>query len=118
MKNNIVTAQAIGKRIKMSPKKVRRVLRLIKDKSYQDALLILKFLPYKACNPIWKVLRSAIANLGYKCNINKENIRIKEVFVNQGPVIKRFRPRSQGRTFIIRKFFCHITVIVDSINKL
>jgi large subunit ribosomal protein L22 len=116
MKNSIVTAQAVGKRIKMSPGKVRRVLRLIKDESYQDTLLVLKFLPYKACSPIWKVLRSAVANLGYKYNINKENIRIKEIFVNQGPVIKRFRPRSQGRTFMIRKFLCHITVIVDNIN--
>jgi large subunit ribosomal protein L22 len=116
MKNSIVTAQAVGKRIKMSPGKVRRVLRFIKDKSYQDILLILKFLPYKACNPIWKVLRSAVANLEYKYNINKDNIRIKEIFVNQGPVMKRFRPRSRGQTFIIRKFLCHITVIIDSTN--
>jgi large subunit ribosomal protein L22 len=116
MKNNIITAQAVGKRIKMSPGKVKRVLKLIRNESYQDILLILKFLPHKACDPIWKVLRSAVTNLECKHNINKKNIRIREIFVNQGPVMKRFRPRSRGRTFIIRKFLCHITVIIDSIN--
>jgi large subunit ribosomal protein L22 len=116
MENNSITAKAIARRIRMSPTKVRRVLKLIQNCSYQDALILLEFLPYKACGPIWQVLRSAVANAEYKYNINKQNIRIKEIFVNQGPVMKRFRPRAQGRAFVIRKPLCHITVVVDSIK--
>jgi large subunit ribosomal protein L22 len=117
MENNLVTAKAVAKNIRMSPTKVRRVLKLIKNCSYQDALILLEFLPYKACGPIWQVLRSAVANAEYKYQINKKNLSIKEISVNQGPVMKRFRPRAQGRAFIIRKPLCHITAIVE-FNKI
>ena len=64
--NNLITAKAVVKRIRMSPVKVRRVLKLVKNCSYQDALILLEFLPYKACGPVWQVLRSAVANAEYK----------------------------------------------------
>ena len=111
--NNIITAKAVIKRIRMSPVKVRRVLKLVKNCSYQDALILLEFLPYKACGPVWQVLRSAVANAEYKYQLNKKDLRIKEIYVNQGPVMKRFRPRAQGRAFVIRKPLCHITAIVE-----
>jgi len=111
--NNLITAKAVIKRIRMSPVKVRRVLKLVKNCSYQDALILLEFLPYKACGPIWQVLRSAVANAEYKYQLNKKDLRIKEIYVNQGPVMKRFRPRAQGRAFVIRKPLCHITAIVE-----
>ena len=63
--NNLITAKAVVKRIRMSPVKVRRVLKLVKNCSYQDALILLEFLPYKACGPVWQVLRSAVANAEY-----------------------------------------------------
>jgi large subunit ribosomal protein L22 len=111
--NNLITAKAVIKRIRMSPVKVRRVLKLVKNCSYQDALILLEFLPYKACGPVWQVLRSAVANAEYKYQLNKKDLRIKEIYVNQGPVMKRFRPRAQGRAFVIRKPLCHITAIVE-----
>lgn len=111
--NNLITAKAIVKRIRMSPVKVRRVLKLVKNCSYQDALILLEFLPYKACGPVWQVLRSAVANAEYKYQFDKKDLRIKEIYVNQGPVMKRFRPRAQGRAFVIRKPLCHITAIVE-----
>ena len=111
--NNIITAKAVIKRIRMSPVKVRRVLKLVKNCSYQDALILLEFLPYKACGPVWQVLRSAVANAEYKYQFDKKDLRIKEIYVNQGPVMKRFRPRAQGRAFVIRKPLCHITAIVE-----
>ena len=111
--NNLITAKAVIKRIRMSPVKVRRVLKLVKNCSYQDALILLEFLPYKACGPVWQVLRSAVANAEYKYQFDKKDLRIKEIYVNQGPVMKRFRPRAQGRAFVIRKPLCHITAIVE-----
>ena len=111
--NNLITAKAVIKRIRMSPVKVRRVLKLVKNCSYQDALILLEFLPYKSCGPVWQVLRSAVANAEYKYQLNKKDLRIKEIYVNQGPVMKRFRPRAQGRAFVIRKPLCHITAIVE-----
>jgi len=111
--NNIIKAKATVKRVRMSPTKVRRVLKLVKNCSYQDALILLEFLPYKACGPIWQVLRSAVANAEYKYQLNKKDLQIKEIYVNQGPVMKRFRPRAQGRAFVIRKPLCHITAIVE-----
>ena len=111
--NNLITAKAVVKRIRMSPVKVRRVLKLVKNCSYQDALILLEFLPYKACGPVWQVLRSAVANAEYKYQFDKKDLRIKEIYVNQGPVMKRFRPRAQVRAFVIRKPLCHITAIVE-----
>ena len=111
--NNLITAKAVVKRIRMSPVKVRRVLKLVKNCSYQDALILLEFLPYKACGPVWQVLRSDVANAEYKYQFDKKDLRIKEIYVNQGPVMKRFRPRAQGRAFVIRKPLCHITAIVE-----
>jgi|TARA_B110000977_G_scaffold36097_1_gene48329 large subunit ribosomal protein L22 len=109
----ISQATAIAKRIRMSPNKVRRVLKLINGCSYQDALILLEFLPYKACGVIWQVLRSAVSNAENTFNVNKQDLRIKEIFVTQGPTMKRFRPRAQGRAFVIRKPLCHLTVVIE-----
>jgi large subunit ribosomal protein L22 len=109
----ISQATAIAKRIRMSPNKVRRVLKLINGCSYQDALILLEFLPYKACGVIWQFLRSAVSNAENTFNVNKQDLRIKEIFVTQGPTMKRFRPRAQGRAFVIRKPLCHLTVVIE-----
>ena len=113
--NTLITAKAVIKRIRMSPVKVRRVLKLIKNCSYQDALILLEFLPYKACGPVWQVLRSAVANAEYKYQFNKQDLRIKEIYVSQGPVMRRFRPRAQGQGYKIRKPTCHIEVAVAEV---
>jgi large subunit ribosomal protein L22 len=111
---NVVTAQAVAKYVRLSPTKVRHVIKQIQGCSYEKTLILLEFLPYAACRPIWQVIRSAAANAYVKAGISKKDLIIKEIFVNQGPVLKRFKTRSQGRAFAIRKPTCHITVVVTS----
>lgn len=105
-------ARAVSKYIRMSPSKIRRVLRQIQGKSYKDALIILEFLPYASCEPIIKVLRSAAANAKHNKGFNETNLTVKSAFANQGPTMKRFRPRAQGRAYRILKATSHITIIL------
>ena len=107
-------ARAVSKYIRMSPSKIRRVLQQIQGKSYSDALLVLEFLPYSSCEPIIKVLRSAAANAKHNKGFDEKNLIIKSAFANQGPTMKRFRPRAQGRAYRILKATSHITIIVAS----
>jgi len=108
--------KAINKYIRISARKVRIVLDQIRGRSYLESLALLKFMPYRACGPIWQVLNSAAANAEKNNGLNKENLRIKEVFADPGPILKRFRPRAQGRGFQIRKPTCHITIILEPID--
>ena len=70
-------------------------------------------MPYKACGPIWQVIYSAAANAEHNLNLNKEQLYISEAFVNQGPVLRRFRPRAQGRAYRILKATSHITIVME-----
>jgi len=106
-------AKAFGRYIRMSPNKVRRVLNQVRGKSYKDALMLLEFMPYRACGPIWQVIYSAAANAQNNLNIDKENLYISEAFADQGPVLRRFRPRAQGSGYAIRKPTCHISITLD-----
>jgi large subunit ribosomal protein L22 len=106
-------AKAFGRYIRMSPNKVRRVLNQIRGKKYKDALMLLEFMPYRACGPIWQVIYSAAANAQHNLNIDKENLYISEAFADQGPVLRRFRPRAQGSGYAIRKPTCHISITLD-----
>lgn len=112
---NKQTAKAVIKYIRISSTKVRRVLNQIRGRSYLEALMILQFMPYRACGPIWQVLNSAAANAEKNIGLSKENLKIKTVFANQGPILRRFRPRAQGRGYQIRKPTCHITIILETI---
>ena len=105
-------ARAVAKYIRMAPGKIRRVLSQIQGKSYKEALVLLKFLPYAACQPITKVLCSAVANAKNNKDLNDSSLVIKRAFVDKGPVMKRFRPRAQGRAYRILKSTSHITIIV------
>jgi large subunit ribosomal protein L22 len=104
--------KAIARYIRMSPHKVRRVLDQIRGRSYREALIILEFMPYRACEPVLKVLRSAAANAEHNQGFNRGSLVVSQAFADQGPVLKRFRPRAQGRAYQIRKPTCHITVAV------
>ena len=108
------TAKAVSKYIRISSTKVRRVLDQIRGRSYLEALMLLQFMPYRACGPIWQVLNSAAANAEHNNGFNKENLKIKTAFADQGPVLRRFRPRAQGRGYQIRKPTCHITIILEA----
>lgn len=104
--------RAIARYIRMSPHKVRRVLDQIRGRSYREALIILEFMPYRACEPVLKVLRSAVANAEHNQGYSPSDLVITQAFADQGPVFKRFRPRAQGRAYQIRKPTCHITIAV------
>jgi large subunit ribosomal protein L22 len=104
--------KAIARYIRMSPFKVRRVLDQIRGRSYREALIILEFMPYRACEPILKLLRSAVANAEHNAGYTPAELVVSQAYADQGPVLKRFRPRAQGRAYQIRKPTCHITIVV------
>ncbi len=106
--------QAIARYIRISPYKVRRVLDQIRGRSYREALIILEFMPYRACEPVLKVLRSAAANAEHNEGLDRSELVITQAYADQGPVLKRFQPRAQGRAYQIRKPTCHITVAVGA----
>ena len=105
-------AIAIARYTRMSPFKVRRVLDQIRGRSYREALMILEFMPYKACEPIIKVLRSAAANAEHNLGLDRAELLVSQAYADGGPCLKRFRARAQGRAYQIRKPTCHITVAV------
>lgn len=115
MANN-QSVTAVAKYIRMSPHKVRRVLDQIRGRSYQEALMILEFLPYSASGPIWQVIHSTAANAKHNYDLDKKKLVIDKAFANEGPKLKRIRPRAQGRAYKILKPTCHITVIMKSIE--
>jgi large subunit ribosomal protein L22 len=106
--------RAVSKYIRMSPSKVRRVLRQIQGKTYAEALTLLEFMPYASCTPIIKVLRSAAANARNNFGLDEKTLIVKSAFSDQGPTMKRFRPRAQGRAYRIQKATSHITIVVGN----
>ncbi len=106
--------RAVSRYIRMSPSKVRRVLKQIQGKTYAEALTLLEFMPYAACAPIIKVLRSATANAKNNFGLDEKNLVVKSAFADKGPTMKRFRPRAQGRAYRILKATSHITIVVAS----
>nr|YP_009313134.1 Ribosomal protein L22 [Dermonema virens]SCW21388.1 Ribosomal protein L22 [Dermonema virens] len=110
MNNSANQIKATGKYLRISATKANRVLDQIRGKKYQDAKLMLQFLPYRSCTEINKILDSAVANAENNYGFARQNLTIKTAFVNQGPTMKRFQPRAQGRAFPIHKPTCHITV--------
>jgi large subunit ribosomal protein L22 len=106
-------AIATARFIRMSPHKVRRVLDQVRGRSYREALIILEFMPYRACDPVLKLLRSAVANAENNQGMNPADLVVSYATADQGPVLKRFRPRAQGRAYQIRKPTCHITIAVS-----
>nr|QCI06936.1 ribosomal protein L22 [Halydictyon mirabile] len=113
MTKNYQKSKATGKYLRISPHKARRVLEQIKGKKYNKALLILKFMPYRSCLSISKILQSAFHNIQNN-NINKDNIIISQAIANKGPILKRFQPRAQGRAFPIHKPTCHIIIEIEN----
>lgn len=106
-------AKAVARYIRMSPRKARYVADLIRGKKAEDALDILTFNPRRASNAVSRLLKSAIANAGQNESIDVDTLYVKRIFVDEGPMLKRFRPRAMGRAARIRKRTSHITVILD-----
>ena len=106
-------AKAVARYIRMSPRKARYVADLIRGKKVEDALDVLAFTPRRASNTVSRLLKSAIANAGQNESIDVDTLYVKKIFVDEGPMLKRFRPRAMGRAARIRKRTSHITVILD-----
>jgi large subunit ribosomal protein L22 len=98
--------------IRISSRKVRLVTDLIKGRPVEEAAAILRFLPNAAARDVAKVLKSATANAENTFNLSADELRIVSATADEGPTLKRFRPRAQGRTFSILKRTSHITIAV------
>lgn len=105
-------ARAQAKMVRISSRKVKLVIDLIRGKSLGESLSILRLTPRAASPVVEKLVRSAAANADHNYNMELDKLFIKEVFVGEGPTLKRFRPRAQGRATQILKRTSHITVVV------
>ncbi|NLI60185.1 MAG: 50S ribosomal protein L22 [Clostridiales bacterium] len=105
--------RATARYIRMSPRKVKAVIDLIRNKSLGEAQAILANTPRAATEPVLKVLNSAAANAENNLGMDQDSLYVAEAYANQGPTLKRFRPRAHGRAARIRKRTSHITIILD-----
>ena len=108
---------AVLRGIRLSPQKGRLVADQIRGLAVDKALNILKYSPKKGARIIQKVVESAIANAEHNDGADIDELRITRIFVDQGPVFKRFRPRAKGRASKILKPTCHISVTVGDLSK-
>jgi large subunit ribosomal protein L22 len=112
-------AKAQARYVRVTPQKARRVVDLIRGQQATEASAVLQFAPQAASDPIRKVLLSAIANARVKADkaseaFDERDLVVQAAYVDEGPTMKRFRPRAQGRAYRIKKRTSHITVIVAS----
>jgi large subunit ribosomal protein L22 len=105
-------AKAVARYVRVSPRKARLVVDLIRGKSVDDARAILRFSPRAAAEVVEKVLNSAVANAERNLHIGADTLVVDTTFVDEGPTLKRIQPRAMGRAFRINKRTSHITVVV------
>jgi large subunit ribosomal protein L22 len=105
--------RAVSKYVRISPQKARLVVDLVRGKKVEEARNLLTFTRKRAAVILAKVLASALANAKQNPNIDEHILYVKSVFVDQGPALKRWRARAQGRAFSIRKRVSHITIVLD-----
>jgi large subunit ribosomal protein L22 len=106
-------AKAVAKYIRISPQKARLVADVVRGQDVETAITTLRFMPKKAARILRKVLESAVANAEQTETIDVDTLYVKEIQINGGPMLKRFRPRAMGRATRILKRTSHITVVVD-----
>jgi large subunit ribosomal protein L22 len=115
--DEVRTAYARASQVNVTPMKARRVIELIRNKPAKDALAVLRFAPQAASEPVAKVLASAIANATNNFDLDEDTLIVSHAYVDEGPTLKRFRPRAQGRAYRIRKRTSHITIEVESVER-
>ena len=106
-------AKAVAKYVRMSPIKLKPITDLVRGKDLNEALNILKFTPGKGSEIVEKVVKSAAANAENNNNMDPAKLYVEECYANQGPIMKRVRPRAQGRAYRIEKRMSHITVVLN-----
>ncbi|MGI6569743.1 MAG: 50S ribosomal protein L22 [Caldicoprobacterales bacterium] len=107
---------ATARYVRISPRKVKIVIDLIRGKRVGEALSILEFTPKAASEPVSKLLKSAMANAENNLGMDPGNLFVAEVYANEGPTLKRLRPRAQGRANRIRKRTSHISIVLDELK--
>jgi large subunit ribosomal protein L22 len=107
-------AKASARYVRVSPTKARRVIDLVRGRQAAEALDILRFAPQAASTDVYKVVASAMANAENNHGLDPASLWVGEAYVDEGPTLKRIRPRAQGRAYRIRKRTSHITVVVES----
>ena len=105
-------ARSQAKMVRISSRKVKLVIDLVRGKSLGEAMNILAFTPKAASPVVSKLIRSAVANAEHNYNMDVEKLYVKEIYVGEGPTLKRFQPRAQGRATQILKRTSHITAVV------
>lgn len=108
----MMESKAVAKHIRVSPRKARQVVDMIRGKSLGEALSILRFVPNKAATPVTKVVESAAANAENNFDMNRDDLYVAQIYVDEGPTMKRIRPRARGMADRIRKRTSHITVVL------
>ena len=107
--------RAVAKYVRISPHKVRLLTNILVGKKVADALGILKFTPKRAAKVVEKTIRSAVANAEQHPDVDVDNLYVKQIYADPGPILKRIRPRAVGRAYRIRKRTSHIVVILDEL---
>nr|YP_010884023.1 ribosomal protein L22 [Helleborus torquatus]WIW41684.1 ribosomal protein L22 [Helleborus torquatus] len=103
--NPNVEVYALGQHIRMSAHKARRVINQIRGRSYEETLMILELMPYRACYPIFKLVYSAAANASHNMGFNETTLIISQAEVNEGTIMKKLKPRARGRSYPIKKTY-------------
>jgi large subunit ribosomal protein L22 len=106
-------SRASARFVRVTPMKARRVVNLIRGLSAREAQAVLRFADQAASEPVGKVLKSAMANAQNNQNVDPSTLYVAEAFVDEGPTMKRIRPRAQGRAYAIMKRTSHITLILE-----
>lgn len=106
-------AKAVARYVRIAPRKVRLVIDLIRGKEVGEAIAILRHTPKAASPVVEKLVMSAVANAEHNYKMNPDNLVISEITCDQGPTLKRYRPRAQGRASRINKRTSHITVVLN-----
>ena len=110
------SARATARFVRVTPMKARRVVDLIRYLPADEALALLRFAPQAASEPVAKVVASAVANAEHNLRLDPESLVVSAAYVDEGPTMKRIRPRAQGRAYRINKRTSHITVEVAEVS--
>jgi len=105
--------RAVARFVRISPRKIRLVMDQVRGKKVEEALNLLSFSPQKGAFLLRKLINSAVANAEGNSGLDVDTLHIKRVFADEGPTLKRFRPRAMGRATRVRKRTSHLTVILD-----
>nr|YP_010290552.1 ribosomal protein L22 [Centrolepis aristata]ULQ64498.1 ribosomal protein L22 [Centrolepis aristata] len=116
-KNSDREVKVLAQRVGISIFKAQRVIDQIRGQSYEETLMILELMPYRAAYPILKLIYSAAANASHNMGLNKANLFISKAEVQKSIINKKLRPRARGRSSAIRRSMCHITIVLKEKSK-